>query len=119
MARIRTIAKVVTPTSSEALQRDEEVTYIKNIQDYANVPISEAMRGMSATTKPKKKTDEVAEGVASEENVSAEGDHTFVEGEYNLQLSKPSNIQMGRSLITPSALEVLKRIGYIEDEDLT
>lgn len=69
-------------------------------------------------TKPKKKTDEVDEGVASEENVSADGDHTSVEGEYNLRLSKPSYIQMGRSLITPSDLEVLKRLGYIEDEDL-
>jgi hypothetical protein len=39
MVRISTIAKVKTPMSLKALQRDEEVTDIEVMQGYACVPI--------------------------------------------------------------------------------
>jgi hypothetical protein len=48
MERIRTTAKVATPTSTKALQKDEEATNIEMMQGDTIVPISEAMKRITA-----------------------------------------------------------------------
>lgn len=116
MARIRTTAKVATPTSTKALQKDEEATNIEMMQGDTIVPISEAMKRITAEPK-ERKTDEAAEeGIKSKDDISAEGDDVVAEEEGDLRPSKPSVLISGG--LKSSEIKVLKRFGYIENKDL-
>lgn len=53
---------------------------------------------------------------APEENVSNVGDNAE-EDENDLWPTKPSYINIGKSTVKPSDLDVLKRIGYMGDDD--
>lgn len=84
MARIHTTARLATPTSSEALQREEIAS--------ATAPISKVVRASAA---PKSKTDSKA-----------------VENEYEGRPTKPSYIEMGRSILKDEDLKAMKELGY-------
>lgn len=114
MARIITIARIVTPMSSKAVQRDEEAPDNEVLQKSASEdPMLETTIKVAVVLK--KKVDEVVEdGERSKENVSYTKDDTIIEEEYDLRPSKPSYIDMGQ----PNELKVLKRLGYIDDENL-
>jgi hypothetical protein len=71
--------------------------------------ISKVMKAMAEL-----KVDE--EEDAPEENVSNVGDNAE-EDENDLWPTKPSYINIGKSTVKPSDLDVLKRIGYMGDDD--
>jgi hypothetical protein len=91
MARIRTTARLATPTSSKALQRDRATS--------DTAPTSKVMRASMA---PKLKGDE-----GKVPNIAEE--------EYEGRPTKPSYIEMGRSILKFGDLKAMKDLGYFGD----
>jgi hypothetical protein len=91
MARIRTIARLATPTSLEALQRDKIAS--------DTTSISKVMRGYVAP-KSKGGTRKVSE---------------VMEEDYKGRLTKPSYIEMRRSTLKSEDLKAMKELGYFGD----
>jgi hypothetical protein len=91
---------------TEAAQTEEDVpdTFVMDVAS-----ISEVMKAMAEL-----KVDE--EEDAPEENVSNVGDNAE-EDENDLWPTKPSYINIGKSTVKPSDLDVLKRIRYMGDYD--
>lgn len=85
------------------------------VEGYAT-PISKVMKATSELRKPK--ADEVIEENHLKEDASVAEEDAAEEVDNNLQPLKPSYIDIGQSTIKPSDLKVLKKHGYIEDDDV-
>lgn len=110
MARIHSTTKLATPTSSKSLQRDEDVPDIVVVGSTGL--ISKVMKAITEMKKQK-----VVE--ATEEESALDVKEDIVEEEDNdLRPTKPSYINIGWSTIQPSDLELLKRLGYIDSDDV-
>jgi hypothetical protein len=92
MERIRTTARIATPTTSKARQRDENAS---NTTSISTTPISEVMKALSA---PKSKNSSKATGEGQEDRPS-----------------KPSYLDMGWSILKEKDLKKVKELGYFRD----
>jgi hypothetical protein len=93
MARIRTTARLATPTSSEALQREE-----KCFGHHANFHGAN-FQSMKASSRPKSKSSLKA-----------------TEEEHENHPSMPSYIEMDWSILKDKYLKVMKGLGYFDDK---
>jgi hypothetical protein len=99
MASIQSTAKWSTLTSSEALERDEDVPDTTVMWSSSLAPILEVMKELAKTKK--RKVDEVGEeGEHLDDKASDAGEHV-TEEDYDLQTLNPSYIDIGQSVIKP------------------
>jgi hypothetical protein len=103
MARIRSTAKMTTPTSSEAAQRDKDAP--DTVKMRAIMPISEAMKATAEME------------VTEEEDVLEENISEVEEVDNDLWLTKPSYIDIGESTVEPNDFDVMKKLGYVDEKD--
>ena len=103
MARIRSIAKMTTPTSFEEAQRDKDALDIVEMR--AIMPISEAMKA-TAETKVTEEDDVLEENISEAE-----------EEDNDLWPTKPSYIDIGEYTIKPNDFDVMKKLGYVDEKD--
>lgn len=99
MARIHSVAKMTTPTSSEVAQEDEDAPDAMEMG--ATMLISEAMRATTET-----------EATEEEEDVAVSN-----EDGSDIRPTKPIHIVFGVSTIKPSDFDVMKKLGYINEKD--
>jgi hypothetical protein len=114
MVRIRSTAKLITPTLSDALGMEEDAPDTVVVG-----PTTSIFEVMKSTTKTRKHM----AGEATEEDRPEEGaldaEENVVEEEDNdLWLTKASYINIDQSIIKPSDLELLKKHGPIEDDNI-
>lgn len=104
MARVRSIARLITPTSFKALQLEGEAPDTIDV-----APVFEVMKAI-AESKAIEGEDTLEE---SSSNVEVSDDE---EDDNMIWPSKPSHIEFGQSTMKPKDLDVLKRLGYIGEK---